>query len=218
MQDTSTLNVIFYVLVLLFSVVIHEVAHGIAARRLGDRTAEHEGRLTLNPLVHIDPFGSIILPLLLVLSHSPFLVGWAKPVPYNPYNFDDKPWIRKWGEAFVAFAGPFTNILIFLIFGLFLRFLEQIIVALPFMAAIVPAVPLISTIVIVNIVLAVFNLVPLPPLDGSKILFSVFPPSLQPFRVFLERYALFISLFFILFLWQYITPVIYLIYNLVVGA
>ncbi len=212
------LDIVFYILVLLLSVIIHEVSHGLAARFLGDRTAEHEGRLTLNPLSHIDPVGTIILPLFLVLSHSPFLVGWAKPVPYNPYNFRPEKWIIRWGEAFVAFAGPLSNIVIFLIFGLFIRFFDEAYAAAPFMSAIVPALPLINIIVIVNIVLAVFNLVPLPPLDGSKILFSLFPQSLQPLRVFLERYQLFIALFFIVFLWQYVSPVIEVVYRLVVGV
>lgn len=187
------------------------------ARKLGDKTAEHEGRLTLNPISHIDPLGSIILPLLLVLSHSPFLIGWAKPVPYNPYNFFDKPWIRKWGEALVAFAGPLSNIIIILIFGLILRFFGQIVSILPFMTFFTPALPLVSTIVLVNIVLAVFNLVPIPPLDGSKILFAILPQSLGGVRDFLERYSLFLSLFFIFFLWQYVSPLITFFYYLVVG-
>lgn len=202
------LDIVFYIAVLLLSVIIHEVAHGLAARYLGDRTAEHEGRLTLNPIPHIDLLGTIILPLLLVISGSPFLVGWAKPVPYNPYNFRDEAWIRRWGEAFVAFAGPLSNIIIFLVFGLFLRYFAELVV---------PAIPIIQMIVLVNIVLAIFNLVPLPPLDGSKILFSIFPRSLQPLREMLEQYALFISLFFILFLWQFVSPLIRVVYGLVVG-
>jgi Zn-dependent protease len=217
MQELSPLNIVFYIIVLLLSVIIHEVAHGLAARKLGDRTAEHEGRLTLNPIPHIDPIGTIVLPLLLVLSGSSFLVGWAKPVPYNLYNFRPEKWISKWGEAFVAFAGPLTNIIIFLVFGLFLRFFGQILVGAPFMEVLIPALPLIDMIVLVNIVLAVFNLVPLPPLDGSKILFAIFPQSLGSLREFLERNALSISLFFILFLWHFVSPLIVVVYRLVVG-
>ena len=210
-------DIIFYVLILLFSIVIHEVSHGLMARKLGDKTAEHEGRLTLNPIVHIDPIGSIFLPLLLVISHSPFLVGWAKPVPYNPYNFYNKPWITKWGEALVAFAGPLSNIIIILVFGLFLRFFDLISSVLPFFTFFTPALPLVSTIVIVNIVLAVFNLVPIPPLDGSKILFAFLPQSLYKVRAFLEHYSLILSLFFIFFLWGYLSPLILVLYHLVVG-
>lgn len=211
------LDVVFYILVLFLSVIIHEVFHGLAARYLGDRTAEHEGRLTLNPISHIDPFGTIILPLLLVLSHSPFLVGWAKPVPYNPYNFRPEKWIIRWGEAFVAFAGPFSNIVIFLIFGLFIRFFEPLLSVMPFLSVVVPALPLIQLIVIVNIVLAVFNLVPIPPLDGSKILFSIFPRSIMPLRSFLEKYQLLLALFFILFLWKFVSPLIEVVYRFIVG-
>jgi Zn-dependent protease len=143
----------------------------------------------------------------------------GKPVPYNPYNFRDEAWIRRWGEAFVAVAGPLSNLAIVLVFGLFLRFFEELHAVIPVVIEmLVPAVWLIQSVVIMNIALAVFNLVPFPPLDGSKILFSLFPRSLQSFREFLERYQLFIALFFILFLWRFISPVIFVIYRLVVGA
>lgn len=217
MQDMTILNIIFYVAVLLLSVIIHEVAHGLAARKLGDRTAEHEGRLTLNPIPHIDPLGTVILPLLLALSNAPFMIGWAKPVPYNPYNFRPEKWILRWGEAFVAFAGPLSNIIIFSVFGLFLRFFEQFLAVAPFLEALIPAVPLISMIVVVNIALAVFNLMPFPPLDGSKIFFSIFPRQLE-LRAFLERHQLIIALFFILFLWKYVSPLIFVIYRLLIGV
>ncbi len=207
MQGTLT-DTIFYIIVLIFSIVVHEVSHGLMAQRLGDKTAEYEGRLTLNPIPHIDLVGSIILPLILILSGSPILVGWAKPVPYNPYNFYDKPWIKKWGEALVAIAGPASNIAIALFFGLFLRFFNL----LP------AATPLIQTIILVNIVLATFNLVPLPPLDGSKILFAFFPLPWARFRFLLEKHSLVISLIFILFLWQFFSPLIFIIYRFIVGA
>ena len=117
----------------------------------------------------------------------------------------------------MAFAGPFSNIVIFLIFGLFIRFFEPLLSVMPFLSVVVPALPLIQLIVIVNIVLAVFNLVPIPPLDGSKILFSFFPRSLVPLRSFLEKYQLLLALFFILFLWKFISPLIEVVYILVVG-
>jgi len=212
MQDMDPLQIVFYILVLVFSVVIHEVSHGLMARRLGDRTAEHEGRLTLNPIVHLDLFGSILLPAFLIITSSPFLIGWAKPVPYNPYNFIDTSFIRKWGEALVAVAGPVSNIILFLIFGLFLRFFGDSLIGTAFE----PSLVIINMVVIVNIVLTVFNLMPFPPLDGSKILFAFLPYSWRPVRDFLEQNVLIIALFFIFFLWSFVSPVIGVVYWLVV--
>ena len=158
-------DVIFLIAILVVSVVIHEVSHGFAANWLGDPTAKLAGRLTLNPVSHIDPMGSIVLPAILVLSGSPFLFGWAKPVPYNPYNLHRG---GKWGEAIVAGAGPAANILIALIFGLLVR-----LDVLP-----IEMVSLVISIVFLNILLAVFNLIPIPPLDGSKILSQLLPRTL----------------------------------------
>ena len=111
---------IFSLVVLLFSVIIHELSHGSVANSLGDPTAKYAGRLTLNPLKHLDPFGSVILPLLLFLMQSPVLVGWAKPVPINPYNLRD----QKWGHIKVAAAGPLSNIALAVFFGLIIRFVN----------------------------------------------------------------------------------------------
>ncbi|PIP15620.1 MAG: site-2 protease family protein, partial [Candidatus Portnoybacteria bacterium CG23_combo_of_CG06-09_8_20_14_all_44_36] len=115
----SITNLVFQLAVLLMSVVIHEFAHGWAAFYLGDPTAKYYGRLTLNPIKHLDPFGSFIVPVLLVLFRSPVVFGWAKPVPFNPYNLSD----QKYGPVKVAAAGPLANLTIALIFGLSLRFL-----------------------------------------------------------------------------------------------
>src|SRR3989338_6511429 len=115
MQATDT---IFYIVILVMSVVIHEVSHGFVAEYFGDKTARFAGRLTLNPLVHLDLFGSVLLPALLVLVNAPFLFGWAKPVPYNPNNLTD----RKWGTIAVASAGVLANFAIAVIFGLIIRF------------------------------------------------------------------------------------------------
>jgi len=178
---------IFTLIVLFFSIVIHEVAHGSAALALGDPTAEEAGRLTLNPLKHIDPLGTIFLPLILLVltfGRGPIL-GWAKPVPINPYNFRD----QKWGTLKVAAAGPATNFLIAVIFGLFIRFfvLPEILLTL------------FSIIIIYNFAWGLFNLVPLPPLDGSWILFNLLPKQLSNLKLFLQQYGLFILLFFIFF-------------------
>ncbi len=185
------------------SVVIHEVSHGFAARSQGDRTAEYAGRLTLNPIPHIDPWGSIIIPAILVLTNAGFVIGWAKPVPVNPYNLRNP----RWGEALVAFAGPASNLIIAVIFGLAVRF--DIVSG--------AALPIVAIIVIINLVLAVFNLIPIPPMDGSKIAFAFLPESFLHWRESLERYGLFIALFCVLFLWQFVTPVIEFLLKLIVG-
>lgn len=143
------------ILILILSIVAHEVAHGMAALWQGDRTAKDAGRLTLNPIAHIDPLGSVILPFTLYLIGSPFLFGWAKPVPVNPYYFRNV----RYGETLVAFAGPLVNIIFVTIFTLLIHFgnLGQNFVDVA------------SMIVLINLVLAMFNLMPIPPLDGSKI-------------------------------------------------
>ncbi len=204
MQD---LNSIFYILVLLMSVVIHEVAHGYAALYFGDKTAEYAGRLTLNPLKHLDPFGSVILPLLLVITHAPFLIGWAKPVPYNPENLRN----QKTAVLWVASAGILANLSIAIFFGIVIRVsLATGILGSSF-------IELASIVVLLNIVLALFNLVPIPPLDGSKILFTPLGYRGRKLEAFISRYSLFVLLFFILFLWQYIAPVIYIVFRLITG-
>lgn len=176
---------IFYFIILIFSVILHELAHGYAAFSLGDLTAKYEGRLTFNPLKHLDPFGSVILPLLLYITHVPVLIGWAKPVPINPYNFRD----QKWGELKVALAGPATNFLIAVIFGLILRF--ALITG--------PIVEFFWMIIQLNLVLTFFNLVPIPPLDGSWILFNFFPEKLFKVKMFLQQYGIAILVFFLFF-------------------
>ena len=162
----------FLLAVLIFSVVVHEVTHGYVAEALGDPTARLAGRLTLNPLKHIDLFGSVVLPGLMLLSHSPFLFGWAKPVPYNPYNLDARKWglPARVGEALVAGSGPAVNVALALVFGLLVRFAHD------FLS---PAfVSLATAVVVINVLLAVVNLIPIPPLDGSKVLAAVLPNSL----------------------------------------
>ena len=118
---------VFLIIILIFSIVIHEVSHGAMANYLGDPTAKYAGRLTLNPLRHLDPIGSVILPLFLILmaklTGGGIIIGWAKPVPINPYNFRD----QKYGSAKVALAGPAANLIIGLVFGLALRFFPAIV-------------------------------------------------------------------------------------------
>ena len=181
---------IFILVALIISIVLHEVAHGFAADRLGDPTARLQGRLSLNPVSHIDPIGSILVPGILFLTSAGVLFGWAKPVPYNPYNLRD----QKWGEAKVAAAGPAVNLAIALIFGTLIRFSDALGLGSSF-------IEISSYIVYINILLAFFNMIPFPPLDGSKIIQPFLPlqarVSYQNFLQAFERFGLIGTFLFI---------------------
>lgn len=194
---------ILSIVILILSVIIHEVCHGYMADRLGDPTARLQGRLTLNPIKHLDPVGSVLVPL--ITSLSGFTFGWAKPVPYNPYNLKNK----RLGEFLIALAGPASNIAIALVFGLFIRFVQE--------GVMTPVIEIAAYIVIVNIVLAVFNLIPIPPLDGSKILFSLFPNQYGRLRMGLEMFAPVLIVIVAFFLWQFISPIIWPIFKAFTG-
>jgi len=187
MISSDPIITIFSFIVLIFSVILHELAHGYTAFALGDPTAKYEGRLTFNPLKHLDPFGSVILPLLLVLSNVPIIIGWAKPVPVNPYNFRD----QKWGEFKVALSGPGTNFAIALIFGLIIRFFYEFLPA--------NLIGFFVMVIQLNLVLAFFNLVPIPPLDGSWILFHFLPESFYKIKMVLQQYGTVILIIFLFF-------------------
>lgn len=160
----TTLGLVLGLIILILSVIAHEVAHGYAADALGDPTARMAGRLTLNPLPHIDVLGSLVVPALLVLSGSPILFGWAKPVPYNPYNLRG----GKYAEFLVAIAGVATNLLLAVVFALVARF-----GALAGFDA--TALGLAASISFVNLFLGMFNLIPFPPLDGFTALRAILP-------------------------------------------
>lgn len=186
------METIFYFLVFIFSAIIHEVAHGWMAKALGDETAEREGRLTLNPIPHLDLFGSFVVPFIFYLLSKVsggvgMIFGWAKPVPYNPMNLKDP----KFGSFLIALAGPLSNISV----ALFLSFILRAgFLPLPLATA-----ELLAVIVFINILLAVFNLMPIPPLDGSKVLFGLLPDKYFYVEEFLERNSMIIFLMF--FLW-----------------
>ncbi len=199
-------NAIFYVAILIMSVVIHEISHGFMAEYFGDKTARNAGRLTLNPINHLDLFGSILLPAFLVLSHAGFMFGWAKPVPYNPDNLSD----RKWGTIAVASAGVLANFFIAIIFGLILRFGILYTVSPAFYF-------IVSAIVIVNLALAIFNLVPIPPLDGSRIFFSLFPESMQRGIETISQYSIIILIIFIVYFSDYLYPILSFLFHLITG-
>lgn len=199
---------IFQIAILVMSVVIHEVSHGFMANALGDPTAKYAGRLTLNPIPHIDPFGSIILPFILSLLPGGIIFGWAKPVPINPYNLRD----QKWGPGLVAAVGPFANVVVAVVFGLIIRSTSLVPFVFP------PAFFEIATLVVLlNIVLAVFNLVPIPPLDGSKVLFAFLPYHLDYIQQFLEQYGFILLLIFIFFLFPFLYPIIDFLFRLFTG-
>ena len=175
---------ILFILILIISVIIHEISHGYMADYLGDPTARLQGRLTLNPVPHIDPIGSILVPAVLALLPGGIVFGWAKPVPYNPHNITN-----EYGDALVAAAGPASNLLLAALAGAALQ-----------LAPITPGSALavfLVAVVLINVVLAVFNLVPIPPLDGSKILFNFLPAKYNHIRRSIEQYGFFILLGFI---------------------
>lgn len=198
------LFIIFQILVVLFSIVIHEVSHGLMAYSLGDPTAKNAGRLTLNPLPHLDLFGSILLPLL--TWRFGFIFGYAKPVPYNPLYLRD----QKFGPAKVAFAGPVSNILIVILFGLLLNFIPNFLQNTP-----LPN--FFSFIIWINLILATFNLIPVPPLDGHWILLSIIPNRFYSFRSWYLRYSLILFLFVLIFILPLIYPYIDKLFRLIVG-
>ena len=197
------METIFQIAVLVMSVVIHEVSHGYAAEILGDPTARLQGRLTLNPLKHLDPVGSIIIPFLTSLTG--FTFGWAKPVPYNPYNLRN----QKWGELVVAAAGPLVNIFLALVFGLLIRFVGATLS--------VAFVNIAATIVVINLMLAIFNLIPVPPLDGSKILWAFLPYRFQQVRESMERYSFLFVIIIVFAVWEFLSPLIVWLFKLITG-
>jgi Zn-dependent protease len=190
------INTIFQVAILLMSVVIHEVSHGWAALIQGDHTAKLAGRLTLNPLRHLDPIGSVLLPILTAITTG-FVFGWAKPVPYNPANLRNK----RTGTIIVAASGAAANFIVAIFFSFIIRLALVLQLSNSFIAVI-------STIVLINLILATFNLMPIPPLDGSRILFSLLPARLHRLEAFLEQYALVILVLFIYFFSSIIIPII----------
>lgn len=205
---------VFAVIVLVFSAVVHEVSHGFIAEKLGDPTARLAGRLTLNPLKHLDPFGSVILPLLLSLLPGGIIFGWAKPVPYNPYNLKNP----EKGAALIAVAGPVSNLCIAVI-------LSAVYHLLPFVGLesqmFLILGELISAIVLINIVLGIFNLVPIPPLDGAKVILPFIPDRARNFKRFFyeqNQYGWILLIAFVFIGLPLISPLIFGLFYLLIGS
>ncbi len=192
------MGIVITLAILLFSAIVHEVAHGLMAEKLGDSTARDEGRITLNPIPHIDPFGSIALPALLLAVGSPIVFGAAKPVPVNFANLRHP----KSGMALVSLAGPLSNFLLAILF----------VIPLKFGLANEVAAPILIQAILINLVLGTFNLIPIPPLDGSKILASLAPDEWMYKILSLERYGFLLVLVFLMLgiLDRILLPVIYL--------
>ena len=220
------ISLIFGLAILVLSVVVHEVSHGYAAYMMGDPTAKNAGRLTMNPIKHLDMVGSFIVPFLLVIFGSRFIFGWAKPVPYNPYNLRN----QKWGPGIVAAAGPLSNFLTAGVFGLASVFLPltdfiKVSVASDTITNfslqsgnyIIALYSFFVMIAWVNIFLGIFNLVPIPPLDGSKILFSFLPYRWINVQMFLEKYGFFVLIIFIFFFSYLLSPVALALLSLFLG-
>lgn len=180
---------------LVLALTLHEFAHALMSTHLGDETARSQGRLSLNPLAHIDPFATLALPLLLILVNSPVVFGAAKPVPFNPWAVRG----GRWGAALVALAGPATNLVLAIFFGLWLRFVPVGVEVGDF----------IFRMITVNIGLFVFNMIPFPPLDGSRLLYAVAPASLRGVMDKIEQAGLMLIFLVMLVAYPLISPFIY---------
>jgi Zn-dependent protease len=194
---------IFIIIVLIFSAIVHEYMHGWMANELGDPTAKLAGRLTLNPLAHLDLWGSVVLPIVLYYTTG-FIFGYAKPVPYNPYNLRNP----KYDPVKVALAGPLSNLVLAIFFGLFIRFVP---LGNDLLAQ------LLGAIVQINLILFVFNILPIPQLDGSRVIFPFLPRPIQNFYVRAEAFGTMIALVFILVAFPVISIAVDFLFRLIVG-
>ena len=206
-------KILIWFVIFLLSLTVHECAHAFAAEKSGDPTGRYLGRITLNPIPHIDILGTVIFPLIAFTSGA-MMFGWAKPVPFNPMNLRD----RRWGEICIALAGPFSNILLVILFMIIgklvlpdTRILEY---ALYYDDA-NPVAMVLATGIQLNVVLAVFNLIPIPPLDGHHVLRNLLPDSLAESYAQIPDmvgFAVLLMLMYFGITWMFIRPVLTLVY------
>jgi Zn-dependent protease len=201
-------SLVMYFVIIVISLTVHEFCHAWAGHLLGDITAKEHGRLTLNPMAHIDPLTTLLLPLGLILAGSPVVFGAAKPVPFNPYavRYD------KWGVCIVAVAGPLSNLAMAIVVGLYLRFVPISGKAGQFLLQFV----------VVNLAFFIFNMIPFPPLDGSRLLYAIAPDSVRDVMEKIENYGIVVVFVFLLLLFPIISPLITqgveFLLNMIVGG
>ena len=187
-------TIALYLTIVVIALTIHEFCHAWAGHMLGDITAKSEGRLTLNPMAHIDPFSTLLLPAALIFLGSPVVFGAAKPVPFNPYAVR----YGKWGAALIAVAGPLSNLLMATVVGLYLRVFEISGITGQFLLQFV----------LINLAFFVFNMIPIPPLDGSRVLYAVLPSSLQDVMDQIEKYGVIVIFAVLIIFYQLFSPFI----------
>ncbi len=193
----DTITTFFSIIILVLSIMFHELAHGTVADKLGDPTPRLHGRLTLNPFAHLELLGSVVVPLLCIVSGSGFIIGWAKPVPFNPAQLKYK----RWGPALVALAGPVMNISIAVLCAVAFRVMYATGLNMPLVA-------MLAQVVVINISLAVFNLIPIPPLDGHHILGALIPKFRSLSNQVMSRYGMIVLVLVLFFAGSIISPVV----------